>query len=175
MSYCKFTALYRGFLKSLMEKPRSKIKVIGFISCDKLEELTKKEFNMSMDVLGEAGTPFYPQDSYSSREEMYKNAKKVLEEYLWKHRYLYSGGDMQNRGIPVLIDTKSKQVMVFWYSFREWGGFISEIVNKHTTLKTNYMCFYMDNYERCRFPKHDTKKVENCIRHYLQSIKKENI
>ncbi len=158
-----------------MKKPRPKIKVIGFISCDKLEELTEKEFDMSMDVLGEVGTSFYPQDSYSSREEMYKNAEKVLEKYLWKHKYLYSGEEMQNRGIPVLIDTKSKQVMVFWYSWRMWGGFISEIVNKHTKLNTDYMRFYMDNYKRCRFPKYDTRKVENCIRRYLQSIKNENI
>lgn len=152
-----------------MNKSKTKIKVIGFISCDKLEELTK-EFYVPIDTLNDDGIHFYPQDSYSSREEMYEKAKKVLEEYLWKHRYLYSGREMQNRGIPVLMDTKSKQVMTFWYTWRQWGGFISEIVNKHTAQKTDYMYFYMDNYERCRFPRYNTNKVENCIRRYLQMI-----
>lgn len=153
-----------------MNKLKPKIKIIGFISCDKLEELTEKEFDMPMDILGEAGTHFYPQDSYSNREEMYEKAKTVLEKYLWRHKYLYSGEEMQKRGIPVLMDIKSKQVMIFWYSWRMWGGFISEIVNNHTKLKTDYMCFYMDNYKRCRFPKCDTKKVERYIRRELQTI-----
>ena len=153
-----------------MKKLKTKIKVIGFISCDKLEELTEKEFNMRMDILNEVGTHFYPQDSYSSREEMYEKAEKVLEKYLWRHRYLYSGEEMQNRGIPVLMDTRSKQVMTIWITWRMWGGFISEIVNKHTKLNTDYMWFYMNNYKRCRFPKYDTKKVEECIRRELQTI-----
>lgn len=139
-----------------MKKLKTKIKVIGFISCDKLEELTEKEFNMRMDILSDAG------------EEMCEKAKKVLEKYLWGHRYLYSGEEMQNRGIPVLMDTRSKQVMTFWITWRMWSGFISEIVNKHTKLNTDYMWFYMNNYKRCRFPKYDTKKVEKYIRNELQ-------
>lgn len=154
-----------------MKKLRTKIKVIGFISYDKLEELTKKEFDMPMAILDEVGAHFYPQDSYSSREEMYEKAKKILEKYLWRHKYLYSGEKMQDQGIPVLMDTRSKQVMVFWFSWRMWGGFISKIVNKHTRLNTDYMRFYMDNYKKCRFPKYDTKKVEKCIRRNLQMIR----
>jgi len=148
-----------------MKKLKTKIKVIGFISCDKLKELTEKEFNIRMDILTEFGTD---QDSYSSREEMYEKAEKVLEKYLWRHRYLYSGEEMQNRGIPVLMDTRSKQIMTLWITWRMWGKFISEIVNKHTKLNTDYLWFYMDNYKRCRFPKYDTKKVEKYIRNELQ-------
>lgn len=151
-----------------MKKLKTKIKVIGFISCDKLEKLTEKEFNVPMDIFC-GSTHFYPQ-SYSSREEIYEKAIKVLEKYLWRHRYLYSGEEMQKRGIPVLIDTRSKQIITVWKTWRSWGGFISKIVNKHTELKTDYMRFYMDNYERCRFPKYNTKKVEECIRRELQRI-----
>ena len=155
-----------------MKKLKTKIKVIGFISYDKLEELTEKEFDMPIDILNEVETRFYPlfQDRYSSRKEMREKAEKVLEKYLWRHRYLYSGEEMQNRGIPVLMDTRSKKVIIFWVTWRCWGGFISEIINKHTRLNTDYMWFYMDNYKGCRFPKYDTDRVEKCIRRDLQMI-----